>query len=259
MSTGTDALLHWCQRYGNKYPGVDIKNFTTSWSSGLAFCAILHAFKPELIPFESLKATSAQERLKNFALAFDTAEDLGIPKLMDPEDMMISIPDRLSVITYVSQYYHFFRDQFAIGSVPSSPAPKIEVDFEMALKDWADEAMSKAKKQVQSTAIKERTASLMGSSSPRSPSSSSSAGPCARCGKPLSGQTVQAPGGEYHPECFGCSGCGKKMTGSCLNVAGKPYCEPCGRKAFILNRGKLNCLLLVVSRSQFLRSNIASM
>jgi len=59
---------------------------------------------------------------------------------------------------------------------------------------------------------------------------------CAKCEKPLSGQTVEVFGNTYHQECFGCFGCGRALTKSCLNVDNKPYCEGCGKKAFIQSR-----------------------
>ena len=47
--TPTLDLLEWCQEVTDGYKGVKVTNLTTSWRSGLAFCAILHHFHPELM------------------------------------------------------------------------------------------------------------------------------------------------------------------------------------------------------------------
>mmetsp|Transcript_2449 Transcript_2449/g.5806 ORF Transcript_2449/g.5806 Transcript_2449/m.5806 type:complete len:1868 (-) Transcript_2449:74-5677(-) len=102
--TAKEALLLWCRRKTEKYDNVDIKNFTSSFQDGLAFNALIHAHKPHLIPYGSL---SKENPAVNHETAFNCAEkDLGIPRLLDVEDM--EMPDERSVMTYVSLYYHYF-------------------------------------------------------------------------------------------------------------------------------------------------------
>ncbi len=49
LVTSSQSLLEWCQEIAKKYKGVKITNFSTSWRNGLAFCAILHHFHPEIM------------------------------------------------------------------------------------------------------------------------------------------------------------------------------------------------------------------
>jgi predicted amidophosphoribosyltransferase len=100
---GKQALLYWCQENTRGYKDVSVKNFSTSFGDGLAFCALLHKFRPTAIDFSSLKK---DERAKNVEIAFRTAEGLGIPRLLDVEDMLIPSPDPLSTMTYLASYYH---------------------------------------------------------------------------------------------------------------------------------------------------------
>ncbi|KCZ82264.1 hypothetical protein H312_00287 [Anncaliia algerae PRA339] len=107
-SNAKNALLAWCKAVTSPYSNVSIQNFSTSWKDGLAFNAIIHRFRPDLIGnFEDLERKDPRFNVKK---AFDVAESkLGIPKLMDVEDIVDAIrPDEKSVFTYVSEYYNKF-------------------------------------------------------------------------------------------------------------------------------------------------------
>ncbi|XP_042895897.1 spectrin beta chain [Parasteatoda tepidariorum] len=101
-----DALLLWCQMKTAGYPNVNIRNFTTSWRDGLAFNAIIHKHRPDLIQYDKLSKSNAIHNLNN---AFTTAEqNLGVTRLLDAEDVYVESPDEKSIITYVVTYYHYF-------------------------------------------------------------------------------------------------------------------------------------------------------
>lgn len=85
---------------------MNITDFTGSWRSGLGFNALIHAHRPDLFMYESLVPT---RHIDNLNHAFDVAEnDLGIPRLLDAEDIDTAKPDEKSVLTYVASYYHTF-------------------------------------------------------------------------------------------------------------------------------------------------------
>ncbi|XDV36666.1 hypothetical protein PO909_006406 [Leuciscus waleckii] len=99
-------ILNWCRNKTQKYEGVCIENFSSSWSDGLAFCALIHRFFPSAFDFSSLKAS---EREKNFTLAFSTAESLAdCCPLLEVSDMLLmgNKPDPLCVFTYVQALCH---------------------------------------------------------------------------------------------------------------------------------------------------------
>lgn len=101
-----DALLLWCQMKTAGYHNVNVRNFTTSWRDGLAFNAIIHKHRPDLIQFDKLSKSNPMYNLNN---AFNVAEDkLGLTKLLDAEDVFVEQPDEKSIITYVVTYYHYF-------------------------------------------------------------------------------------------------------------------------------------------------------
>ncbi|XP_069574922.1 titin homolog isoform X4 [Brachyistius frenatus] len=109
LVNSSQSLLQWCQNITNGCQGVKVTNFSTSWRNGLAFCAILHHFHPDKVNFDQLKPHDIKLNNKK---AFDGFEALGISRLLEPSDMvLLSVPDRLIVMTYLSQIRSHFTNQ----------------------------------------------------------------------------------------------------------------------------------------------------
>nr|XP_057923830.1 EH domain-binding protein 1-like protein 1 isoform X18 [Doryrhamphus excisus] len=105
----SQSLLKWCEEVTQGHKGLRITNFSTSWRNGLAFCAILNHFHPEKINYELLDPYDIKHNNKK---AFDGFAELGISRLMEPSDMvMLPVPDRLIVMTYLSQIHAHFMGQ----------------------------------------------------------------------------------------------------------------------------------------------------
>uniref|UniRef100_A0A3P9ANI5 EH domain binding protein 1 like 1 n=1 Tax=Esox lucius TaxID=8010 RepID=A0A3P9ANI5_ESOLU len=109
LVTSSQSLLEWCQEVTKGYTGVKVTNFNTSWRNGLAFCAILHHFYPDKIDFKTLEPNDIKLNNKK---AFDGFAALGISRLIEPSDMvLLSVPDRLIVMTYLCQIRTHFTGQ----------------------------------------------------------------------------------------------------------------------------------------------------
>uniref|UniRef100_A0A673LJG0 Microtubule actin crosslinking factor 1 n=1 Tax=Sinocyclocheilus rhinocerous TaxID=307959 RepID=A0A673LJG0_9TELE len=103
--TAKEKLLLWSQQATEGYRGLRCANFSSSWSDGRLFNALLHRYRPDLIDMEVVAQQSNRENLEQ---AFEIAESLGVTRLLDAEDVDVSSPDEKSVITYVSSIYDAF-------------------------------------------------------------------------------------------------------------------------------------------------------
>ncbi|KAL2728435.1 F-actin-monooxygenase mical2b isoform X1 [Vespula squamosa] len=119
-----DVLLRWLQKQVALYEGIHIEDMGASFKNGLAICAIIHRYRPDLIDFYSLQTTEAAT---NNQLAFDILEkELGIPPIMTGEEMsQCDVPDKLAMFSYLTQIYEVFRKE-----IPHIKHPKLEIDNE---------------------------------------------------------------------------------------------------------------------------------
>ncbi|XP_044103082.1 utrophin isoform X3 [Neovison vison] len=108
-------LLSWVRQATRSYSQVNVLNFTTSWTDGLAFNAVLHRHKPDLFSWDRVVKMSPIERLEH---AFSKAQTyLGIEKLLDPEDVAVQLPDKKSIIMYLTSLFEVLPQQVTLDAI----------------------------------------------------------------------------------------------------------------------------------------------
>uniref|UniRef100_A0A8C9NR74 Molecule interacting with CasL protein 1 n=1 Tax=Serinus canaria TaxID=9135 RepID=A0A8C9NR74_SERCA len=118
-----EELLSWCQASTAGYPGVAVTNFSTSWTSGLALCALIHRFPMSL--HRDFDSIDPQDAIQTHQMLLDIAEqELGIqPVLSSAEMATLTEPDCLDLITYLSHFYQIFgtSPEVEVSKKPLSP------------------------------------------------------------------------------------------------------------------------------------------
>ncbi|POI29965.1 hypothetical protein CIB84_006286, partial [Bambusicola thoracicus] len=108
-------LLSWVRQSSRPYSQVNVLNFTTSWADGLAFNAVIHRHKPEFFSWDKVVTMSPIERLEH---AFSMAKNhLGIEKLLDPEDVAVPLPDKKSIIMYLTSLFEVLPKQVTMEDI----------------------------------------------------------------------------------------------------------------------------------------------
>uniref|UniRef100_A0A8D2Q6W5 Dystrophin n=1 Tax=Varanus komodoensis TaxID=61221 RepID=A0A8D2Q6W5_VARKO len=109
-------LLSWVRQSTQHYPQVNVINFTNSWSDGLAFNALIHSHRPDLFDWDNVvRQQSPVQRLDH---AFNVAKrDLGIEKLLDPEDVATAYPDKKSILMYVTSLFQVLPQQVTLEAI----------------------------------------------------------------------------------------------------------------------------------------------
>lgn len=143
-------LLQWVQKRTRKF-GVAVQDFGKSWTSGLAFLAVIKSIDSSLVDMRKALLRTARENLED---AFRIAHySLGIPRLLEPEDVTINAPDEQSIMTYVSQ----FLEHFPGIEEPEEPCQLIERSVSMCRLNFRDSDSDHLRNGAHRSRVRERS------------------------------------------------------------------------------------------------------
>ena len=98
-----EALLRWAQKTTHRYPNVAVQDFTQSWRDGLAFNAIIHRNRSDLLDWRKVERMRVRERID---MAFHVMErEYGVTRLLDPEGKLSILPDICYEFLYISTFW----------------------------------------------------------------------------------------------------------------------------------------------------------
>jgi hypothetical protein len=182
MLRGGDALLAWAARRTAPY-GVRVEDFTASWQDGKAFAALVHSHCSGGLEWREVAAASTLPYVRT-TVACEVLSALGHQCLMDPEDIChFPAPDRLAIMTMLSDVYKFFKETLTPDSFPGAPLRLASLGADV-LDDARklDDAARERALLVTTPSIRDRvaTGALFAASSSSSSSSSPSAASLSR-------------------------------------------------------------------------------
>ncbi|KAM6917794.1 uncharacterized protein clmna [Lycodopsis pacificus] len=149
-SKAIKKLLQWVQKRTRRY-SVAVKDFGKSWTSGLAFLAVIKSIDPSLVDMRKALLRTAKENLEDgFRIAHYS---LGIPRLLEPEDVTINAPDEQSIMTYVSQ----FLKHFPGIEEPEEPVQLIERSVSMSRLNFHNSDSNHIRNSIHRSRVKERS------------------------------------------------------------------------------------------------------
>ncbi|CRK91723.1 CLUMA_CG005357, isoform G [Clunio marinus] len=129
--TAREALLRWARKSTARYPGVRVNDFTGSWRDGLAFTALIHRNRPDLIDWREARQRRVRERLETAFHVVD--KEYGVTRLLDVADVDTNEPDEKSMITYLSSLYEVFPE-------PPQMHPLYDMDSQRRVQEYRENA-----------------------------------------------------------------------------------------------------------------------
>ncbi|KAM4737736.1 F-actin-monooxygenase mical1 isoform 1-T2 [Anableps anableps] len=273
--SGFNELLRWCQNNTKGYNNVNIKDFSQSWKSGLALCALIHHFRPHLIDISSLDESN---RVHNNQLVFSVIhKELGIPPVMCPKGQI----DKLSMVFYLTQ----IKD--AVTLPPKEPAGPLPLPKSLSLSRTQSavfflsklkhRSLQRQKERLATLRRGPQTEKMMGDEDntsvlpaspevhpvpPPPPAAAAAASPppepepaepvltmnseqCYFCGKMVYVvERISAEGRFFHRSCFTCHKCGitLRLGGYVFDKnSGKFYCEMHSEDLLLANSVEASC------------------
>ncbi|KAM9350753.1 F-actin-monooxygenase mical1 [Symphorus nematophorus] len=272
--SGFEELLKWCQKHTAGYENVNVKDFTQSWRSGMALCALIHHFRPQLIDMSSLDESSA---VHNNQLAFSILEkELGIPPVLSASDLANSSQiDKLSMVLYLTQIQKAFSvpAKEPAGVLPSSKPLTLAqtqsaVFFLNKLKHNSLQRRKEklaSEKRARETRMEDEDSTVVSPASPEpspppAPASAPAPEPepepaaavpmtnsdeCYFCGQRVYAlERISAEGKFFHRSCFTCHQCSitLRLGGYTFDQStGRFYCELHSEELMLANGAEPSC------------------